>query len=108
MRAIDADELLENIKKEWCGEKCAEWRRGNCTATGCFVKYAENYIRDMPTLDVKPIVKGHLTPVYNDHGNPQFEEEYAPIYECSVCHAVGFKEKFCSCCGADLRNEESE
>lgn len=84
MRLIDADVLLENIKKHCI---IPEW---------CYV-LIDMEINDAPTIDVRPVVYGEWI--------SREIEDVMRWRECSVCgyEIPNIDWKFCPNCGADMR-----
>ena len=95
MRPIDADKLQEEYTQLFVdayGIKSAEMFRGT--------------ISQMPTLDVKPTIKGKWS--YNRHYKDNYKDVYAL---CSVCGAERKYDltdnwHYCPNCGADMRESE--
>ena len=68
------------------------------------VQYVLECIDNVPTADVKPVVRGEWIPI----GEP--DKDNNQQVECSHCHAgdlhaVGVEVPYCWKCGADMRGE---
>ena len=67
-----------------------------------------NYVKDIPTADVKPVVRGEWIGTFDGYadGNPVYDE-----WQCSVCGCVVEDDEprwnFCPNCGADMRRNIS-
>lgn len=91
MRLIDADALLEDLKKDSVGRMLID------------VFNLDVYINGRPTIEERK--KGKWMPRYD-------EEDYPLGCRCSVCNETyvmpdGWA-NFCPNCGADMRGEEDE
>ena len=84
MRLIDADEL--NLDYEV--EMADDWKTAHEMAN--LIKYA-------PTVEAKPVVRGHWI----------FVQNMIPYYRCSNCRATNdyVLANFCPNCGADMRKK---
>ena len=65
------------------------------------VSSAMKIIRDIPTEEVTPIVRGKWLNVSKSVRDDYLGE--VNFAECSVCHSIRVADYFCSCCGADMR-----
>lgn len=88
--------LKEEYREEWAVlNKLMEVKR-DCS----------NRINDMPATDVRENVKGEW--IFRGH-----LAQGVNLWECSICKKQMFswgkqRDKFCSNCGADMREEEME
>lgn len=86
MRLIDADNL----------EKDTEWDYYDDE----FMSYSQFQIDSAPTIDAKPVIRGHWIPKIQ-----MIREPFNKNYICSVCGINNIQFNFCPECGADMREE---
>ena len=101
MRIIDADKLIEQIKKTYC-ERCDNYNGMRCKACP-----NEDEIRDIdsaPTIDAESVGRGEWKP------NPKIG--WGETWVCSICGEkttssfMGYpRYNYCPMCGAKMYGE---
>lgn len=89
MRLIDADAI----------EKDTEWDAHD----GGFMSYSQLQIDNAPTIDAKPVIRGHWIP-----RSTLVREPFGKNYDCSVCGKNNIQYNYCPSCGADMREVQDE
>lgn len=75
------------------------------TAYNTCLNTIENLIKESPTADVVPVIKGH----WEERRFIVFDSEIKLGYNCSECNTTWDTEtNFCPYCGADMRKEGAD
>lgn len=98
MRPIDADKLIEKIKKTYC-ERCDNYNGMRCKACP-----NDDEIRDIdsaPTIDAVSVVHGEWIEAEED-----WRQQIA-FWRCSECgHTTSTMHNFCPNCGAKMKGAD--
>jgi hypothetical protein len=77
----------------------------------CGAALAKTYVEQLPSADVRPVIKGKWVSEIRHHKTNDEEFDYWYTY-CSVCgchkRISWFDAKFCPNCGADMRGDTDE
>ena len=103
MRPIDGEEVTKFFKTlcRLCGK---EEKYNGVMCRTCALEDAIDYVDDLPTLNVKPVVKGEWDKTYKFHRGTL-------VYSSAKCSQCGklmsqYEKNFCAACGADMREEQ--